>query len=85
VIKILKDVCVLQPDFPKISDIYVRILRRISDEEAIKVKIGVVVGVVSLYRTGVNENVCCVVYLCVATGDQCFSGALVCSCREPQS
>ena len=37
-IKILKDVCVLQPDFPKITDIYVRILRRISDEEAIKVR-----------------------------------------------
>ncbi len=36
-IKILKDVCVLQPDFPKITDICVRILRRIADEEAIKV------------------------------------------------
>lgn len=37
VIKILRDICVMQPDFPKISDICVRILRRISDEEAIRV------------------------------------------------
>ena len=37
VIKILKDICVLQPDFPQISDICVRMIRRISDEEGIKV------------------------------------------------
>ena len=33
VIKILKDICVLQPEFPKIDDICVRIIRRIGDEE----------------------------------------------------
>ena len=37
VIKILKDVCVLQPQFPKTSEICVKIMRRISDEEGIKV------------------------------------------------
>lgn len=37
VIKILKDICVLQPDFPFISDICVRMIRRIGDEEGIKV------------------------------------------------
>ena len=36
-IKILKDVCVLQPQFPKTSEICVKIMRRISDEEGIKV------------------------------------------------
>jgi cohesin loading factor subunit SCC2 len=36
VIKILKDVCVLQPQFPKTSEICVKIMRRISDEEGIK-------------------------------------------------
>ena len=38
VIKIMKDICVMQPDFPKINDICVRIIRRISDEEGIKVR-----------------------------------------------
>ena len=38
-IKILKDICVLQPDFPQISDICVRMIRRIGDEEGIKVTI----------------------------------------------
>ena len=42
VIKILKDICVLQPDFPFVSDICVRMIRRIGDEEGIKV--GVVFG-----------------------------------------
>ena len=38
VIKILKDICVLQPDFPKINEICMIILRRIQiDEESIKV------------------------------------------------
>ena len=37
-IKILKDICVLQPDFPKINDICVRIIKRICDEEAIRVR-----------------------------------------------
>ena len=37
VIKILKDICVLQPDFPFISDICVRMIRRIGDEDGIKV------------------------------------------------
>lgn len=38
VIKILRDICVMQPDFPKINDICVKIIRRVSDEEAIKVQ-----------------------------------------------
>ena len=36
-IKILRDVCVHQPQFPKTSEICVKIMRRISDEEGIKV------------------------------------------------
>lgn len=39
VIKILRDICIMQPDFPKINDICVLIIRRISDEEAIKVRV----------------------------------------------
>ena len=39
VIKILKDICVLQPDFPQVSDICVRMIKRISDEEGIKVRL----------------------------------------------
>lgn len=38
VIKILKDICVMQPDFPKISEICVKMIRRIGDEEGIKVR-----------------------------------------------
>jgi cohesin loading factor subunit SCC2 len=36
VIKILKDICVLQPQFPRTSEICVKMMRRISDEEGIK-------------------------------------------------
>ena len=38
VIKILKDICVLQPQFPRTSEICVKMMRRISDEEGIKVR-----------------------------------------------
>ena len=38
VIKILKDICVNQPDFDKVTEICVQILRRILDEEGIKVR-----------------------------------------------
>ena len=37
VIKILRDICINQPDFPKVTEICVKIIRRISDEEGIKV------------------------------------------------
>lgn len=36
VIKILRDICVLQPEFPKVNEICIRIIRRITDEEGIK-------------------------------------------------
>lgn len=36
VIKILKDICIEQHDFPKIPDICVRIIRRVNDEDGIK-------------------------------------------------
>ncbi|XP_032230599.2 nipped-B-like protein B isoform X2 [Nematostella vectensis] len=36
VIKILRDICINQPDFPKVTEICVKIIRRISDEEGIK-------------------------------------------------
>lgn len=37
VIKILRDICINHPDFPKTTEIYVKIIRRICDEEGIKV------------------------------------------------
>ena len=37
VIKILKDICINQPDFSKIDEICVKIMKRINDEEGIKV------------------------------------------------
>ena len=36
-IKILRDICISHPDFPKATEICVKIIRRISDEEGIKV------------------------------------------------
>ena len=36
VIKILRDICLNQPDFPKTTEICVKIIRRITDEEGIK-------------------------------------------------
>ena len=36
-IKILRDICINQPDFPKTTEICVKMIRRISDEEGIKV------------------------------------------------
>ena len=39
VIKILKDICLLQPDFPKNSEICVKILKRINDGEGVKVHV----------------------------------------------
>ncbi|XP_023223902.1 nipped-B-like protein [Centruroides sculpturatus] len=40
VIKILKDVCLEQPDFPKIPEICVKIIRRVNDEDGIKKLVG---------------------------------------------
>ena len=37
-IKILRDICISHPDFPKTTEICVKMLRRICDEEGIKVK-----------------------------------------------
>ena len=64
VIKILKDVCVLQPQFPRTSEICVKIMRRISDEEGIKVHTLLVHGVCE-YLLVVSVCVC----VCPATGD----------------
>lgn len=36
VIKILRDICINHPDFPKVTEICVKIIRRICDEEGIK-------------------------------------------------
>ena len=36
VIKILKDICVMQPKFPRVSEICGKMIRRINDEEGIK-------------------------------------------------
>ncbi|KAG8180025.1 hypothetical protein JTE90_026629 [Oedothorax gibbosus] len=40
VIKILKDICLEQPDFPKTSEICVKIIRRVNDEDGIKKLVG---------------------------------------------
>ena len=37
VIKIFRDVCIEQRDFPKIPEMCVRMIRRVNDEEGIKV------------------------------------------------
>ena len=37
-IKILKDICIVQPDFPKITEICVKMIRRIRDADGIKVR-----------------------------------------------
>ncbi|XP_065906128.1 nipped-B-like protein [Dysidea avara] len=36
VIKILRDICIHMPDFPKLTDCHVKLLRRITDEEGVK-------------------------------------------------
>lgn len=38
VIKILRDICIHMPSFPKLTDCHIKLLRRINDEEGIKVK-----------------------------------------------
>jgi len=38
VIKILRDICIEQPTFPKITEMCVKMIRRVNDEEGIKVK-----------------------------------------------
>lgn len=43
VIKILKDICIAQPDFPKITEICVKMIRRINDADGIKVRYVVMV------------------------------------------
>ena len=37
VIKIFRDICMDQPEFPKIPEMCVRMIRRVNDEEGIKV------------------------------------------------
>ena len=38
VIKIFRDICVEQPEFKKIPEMCVKMIRRVNDEEGIKVK-----------------------------------------------
>lgn len=37
VIKIMRDICLEQPDFHKITEMCVKMIRRVNDEEGIKV------------------------------------------------
>lgn len=39
VIKILRDICIEQPTFPKITEMCVKMIRRVNDEEGIKVEL----------------------------------------------
>ena len=57
VIKILRDICVLQPEFPKVNEICIRIIRRITDEEGIKVKASPLRGERVLYVNGKQSSV----------------------------
>ncbi|XP_013793614.1 nipped-B-like protein A [Limulus polyphemus] len=54
VIKILKDVCLEQPDFPKIPEICVKMIRRVNDEEGIKKLVGEVFQ--NMWFTPVSER-----------------------------
>lgn len=54
VIKILKDVCLEQPDFPKTPEICVKIIRRVNDEDGIKKLVGEVFQ--SMWFTPVSEK-----------------------------
>ncbi|GFT58052.1 nipped-B-like protein [Nephila pilipes] len=54
VIKILKDICLEQPDFPKTSEICVKIIRRVNDEEGIKKLVGEVFQ--SMWFTPTSEK-----------------------------
>lgn len=45
VIKIMRDICLEQPDFHKITEMCVKMIRRVNDEEGIKAGVFVVVFV----------------------------------------
>jgi len=60
VIKIMKDICVMQPDFPKTSEICVKIIRRIGDEEGIKVQANIAIAV---YQQSLPVPSMCAPYL----------------------
>ena len=60
VIKILRDICINHPDFPKTTEIYVKIIRRICDEEGIKVWVMIIIwSSMHVYRT--IDSLFCVV------------------------
>lgn len=44
VIKILRDICLEQPGFHKITEMCVKMIRRVNDEEGIKVRLFVVIS-----------------------------------------
>lgn len=50
VIKILRDICLEQPAFSKITEMCVRMIRRVNDEEGIKVWISAISTYISLSR-----------------------------------
>ncbi|KAF8784326.1 nipped-B-like protein [Argiope bruennichi] len=54
VIKILKDICLEHPDFPKTSEICVKIIRRVNDEDGIKKLVGEVFQ--SMWFTPTSEK-----------------------------
>ena len=49
VIKILRDICINMPNFPKLTDCHIKLLRRINDEEGIKVNMHVAFVLVCTY------------------------------------
>ena len=80
VIKIMKDICVMQPDFPKTSEICVKIIRRIGDEEGIKVQATIAIAVCEQSFPVLSKCVrltLCVIPPSLATGDECFPRAVV--------
>jgi len=45
VIKIFRDICIEQPDFPKIPEMCVKMIRRVNDEEGIRVSCSKLISV----------------------------------------
>ena len=50
VIKIFRDICMEQPEFDKIPEMCVKMIRRVNDEEGIKVSESPIFKIVMLYN-----------------------------------
>lgn len=87
VIKIFRDICIEQPDFPKIPEMCVKMIRRVNDEEGIRVSY-VDYAVVQLYCNNNNDNPTSILPVCakrlqwrwctgLVTGPKCLTENIV--------